>query len=560
MTRVLVVDDQKIPRVTVSAMLQQAGYEVIAAASGAEGLERAREWRPDVIILDVHMPGMDGFEVVGRLKQAPETAPIPVVFLTAESPSDALVVRGLEMGAYDFLNKGCSRAELLARVAAMARIKRSHDELSAVAGLSEVALHTAVPAELAGRLARQVAGTLRADAALIVLDGGEADGEDGVRAAAGLPAEGPAFHHTIGALLEHVPGGGSGGAGVLEDGPAAAVLAELPFHAAAVATAPRGERRTLLLAVFAHDPGAFRHPDDPALLRRLARQAALALDNAILHARTRQQARELEEQAATLEHAMTERSRFFASMSHELRTPINAILGYGQLLEDGVFGELLPSQQGAATRVVGSARHLLELVNDVLDISKLEAGKMEIFPEPVDLPVLLRDVTTSVELQAAGKGLELVLELPARLPVVTDPGRVRQIVLNLLSNAIKFTDEGSVRLALAAAGESVRICVSDTGPGIAPADQERVFSEFEQTESAAARGGTGLGLPISRRLATLLGGGLSLESEPGRGSTFTLRLPLRCPGAPANGEGGRDDRPGPPATASAPPPPPQAME
>jgi signal transduction histidine kinase len=249
----------------------------------------------------------------------------------------------------------------------------------------------------------------------------------------------------------------------------------------------------------------------------------------VLHAQTRQQARTLEEQAAALEHAMTERSRFFASMSHELRTPINAILGYGELLREGVYGELSPTQSGALVRVVHSGRHLLELVNDVLDISKLEAGKLEIYWEPTGLALLLRDLSATVELQARDRKLSLDLDLAEEVTVMTDPGRVRQIVLNLLSNAIKFTDEGGVRLVLRTFGRWAEVRVEDTGPGIDPADQERVFQEFEQSRTAAGRGGTGLGLPISVRLAGLLGGSLTRHSEPGQGSVFTLRLPLVQP-------------------------------
>jgi signal transduction histidine kinase len=283
-----------------------------------------------------------------------------------------------------------------------------------------------------------------------------------------------------------------------------------------------------MLAAFRADAVPFGD-EDLALLGLLGRQATLALDNAVLHAQTRQQARALEEQAAALEKAMTERSRFFASMSHELRTPLNAILGYGELLQEGVYGTLSPTQGATLDRVVRSARHLLELVNDVLDISKMEAGKLEMFPEPTELALLLREVAGTVELQAREKNLELEIRAGEPVHVVTDPGRVRQIVLNLLSNAVKFTDAGSVRVMVSSVGRWAEVRVEDTGPGIAPLDHERVFQEFEQTGGTAGRSGTGLGLPISRRLAGLLGGSLTLQSTPGHGSAFTLRLPLAPP-------------------------------
>ncbi|HEX2188010.1 MAG TPA: hybrid sensor histidine kinase/response regulator [Longimicrobiaceae bacterium] len=531
MARVLVVDDQRIPRVAVSSSLVQAGHEVAAEEDGPAGIERAREWRPDVVVLDVHMPGMDGFQVVDRLKQDPETAPIPVIFLTADAPTDDLVVRGLESGAYDFLNKGCSRAELLARVGAMARVKRSYDETSALARISDVLVQTLDPAELGRRLAGVVCHALRADAGLLVLPG--TPERPDVRAGVGIATDDPRFFALVDRLFDRCRPGDSGSdAYMLDDGDAEALAAqvETDFRSVAAACVRRAGSRPTLLAVFSGREDAFRHPGDAPLLGLLARQATLALDNAILHAESREQARALEEQAIRLERAMSDRSRFFASMSHELRTPINAILGYGQLLREGVYGALEEKQEDAAERLVTSARHLLELVNDVLDISKLEAGKLEVIPEPTDLAELLRDMASTLELQARDKGLELRVETPDGFPMTTDPARVRQIVLNLLSNAVKFTDRGEVRLEMERNGAWVEVRVADTGPGIAVEDQQRVWDEFEQTASAVSRGGTGLGLAISRRLAALLGGTLSLDSHPGEGSTFTLRLPLAADG------------------------------
>ncbi|HYW08413.1 MAG TPA: hybrid sensor histidine kinase/response regulator [Longimicrobium sp.] len=522
MARVLVIDDQKIPRVTVGSALAGAGYEVRAAESGPEGLEAARSWCPDVIVLDLHMPGMDGFEVVERLKQDLVTEPIPVIFLTAEAPSDELVVRGLALGAYDFLGKGGSRSELLARVGVMARIKRSHDELSVLARVSEVVVETPEPNELAERLVQQVAIAFRADAVVLVLPGDEAAPE--VRAGIGIVPEEPRFYEVVDELVELVPGVGD--AAMAADAARLAARAGLPYRSFAAVRVQRAGTHPMLLAIFAAAEAVFTEAGAGRLLEILGRQTALALDNAILHAQTRQQARTLREQAAELERAMTERSRFFASMSHELRTPINAVLGYSQLLGEGVYGPLTESQGGVLTRVMGSANHLLELVNDVLDISKIEAGKMVMYPEPIDMAILLREVMTSVELQARDKGLDLTVEGPRRFPMVTDAGRVRQVVLNLLSNAVKFTDAGGVTVRLEVVGEWVDLSVSDTGAGIAADDLERVFREFEQADSAAGKGGTGLGLAISRRLAELLGGTLRAESTLGQGSVFTLRLPI----------------------------------
>ena len=226
-----------------------------------------------------------------------------------------------------------------------------------------------------------------------------------------------------------------------------------------------------------------------------------------------------------LQHATTVKDRFFAQMSHELRTPINAVLGYGTLLQEGFGGELSDRGQEMLGRILRSARHLLELVNDVLDISKLEAGKIQIHPRDVDLTALARETLPTVQPQADVKRLTLDLRAPEKLPMRTDPARVRQILLNLLSNAVKFTGEGGhVTVTIEDRGpRGVTLAVEDTGVGIAPEHQDSIFDEFVQVGTRSD--GTGLGLPISRRLSRLLCGDLRVVSAVGKGSCFTLTLP-----------------------------------
>ena len=240
------------------------------------------------------------------------------------------------------------------------------------------------------------------------------------------------------------------------------------------------------------------------------------------------------------ERSEAQRSRFFAAMSHELRTPINAILGYNDLLLAGIFGELPAVQEDGIRRSQRAARHLLELVNDVLDLSKLEAGKVDVAPEPVRLDELLDDLLTTIRPMAGERGCTVELaRAGCAFSIRTDPRRVRQILLNLLSNATKFGAGHPVHVACLCvphgdvipgggrrrtAGDAVVIAVRDHGPGIVRADQERIFEEFVQLPGSTP-GGTGLGLPISRRLAELLGGALTVVSEPGDGSTFYVTLP-----------------------------------
>ena len=253
------------------------------------------------------------------------------------------------------------------------------------------------------------------------------------------------------------------------------------------------------------------------LAETLGIHAAVALHNARLY--------------EELKRSTQARDRFFSAMSHDLRTPIAAIVGYSELLADGIVGELSTRQHEMVERISQVAAHLTELVNDILDLAKLDAGRVELHPEPVVLGELVRDAVVAVEPQASAKQLPLRLDLDSAggETVVVDPVRVRQILVNLLANAVKFTDAGEVRVDAGRNPERTWITVRDTGPGLPPGSEEAVFEEFLQL--AAGRGGkqepgSGLGLAVSRRLARAMGGDLAVESRPGQGSAFTLYLPL----------------------------------
>jgi signal transduction histidine kinase len=236
--------------------------------------------------------------------------------------------------------------------------------------------------------------------------------------------------------------------------------------------------------------------------------------------------KQLKERQQALEQAMGVRNRFYASMSHELRTPINAVIGYSTLMIDNIYGPLNDKQREGLQRTLRAARHLLELVNDVLDLSKIEAGKIELSMQQVNIVGLVEDLFVTVRPLADEHGSKLTFEHPdEQVLVVTDPRRVRQILLNLLSNAIKFGMEKPILVTCSRREDNgVSIQVIDRGEGISGDDQSRIFEEFVQV-SPSQQMGTGLGLPISRRLATLLDGSLEVKSELGKGSTFVLELP-----------------------------------
>ena len=236
--------------------------------------------------------------------------------------------------------------------------------------------------------------------------------------------------------------------------------------------------------------------------------------------------KQLQDRQSELEQAMGVRNRFYASMSHELRTPINAVIGYSTLMIDNIYGPLNEKQREGLQRTLRAARHLLELVNDVLDLSKIEAGKIELSMQNVNVQNLIEDLFVTVRPLADEHGTKLSFEHPEeQMSVVTDPRRVRQILLNLLSNAIKFGLQKPIKVECSRdQNGGVSISVIDQGEGISEDDQLRIFEEFVQV-SPSQQMGTGLGLPISKRLATLLDGSLDVDSKPGIGSTFTLHLP-----------------------------------
>jgi GAF domain-containing protein/anti-sigma regulatory factor (Ser/Thr protein kinase) len=276
------------------------------------------------------------------------------------------------------------------------------------------------------------------------------------------------------------------------------------------------------LIVTRNTPGRFAD-DVIALLQTFATQSAIAIQNARLY-------RELEAKGRELEAASRHKSQFLANMSHELRTPMNAIIGYTELIADGIYGAVPERMRDVLTRVDASGRHLLGLINDVLDLSKIEAGQLTLMLAEYSMKEVVESVLAAAEPLAAEKRLRLVVDVAPALPTGRgDQRRLAQVLLNLIGNAIKFTDVGQVALGVGTAADMFTIAVSDTGPGIAPADQERIFEEFQQADTSTTRpkGGTGLGLSIARRIVGMHGGRLWVESVLGEGATFRLTLPVR---------------------------------
>jgi Signal transduction histidine kinase len=400
---ILLVDDRRENLLALEAILEPLGQTLIRAGSGPEALKQVLVLDPAVILLDVQMPGMNGFEVAEIIKSRERSRTIPIIFLSAISKEDAYVFKGYSMGAVDYVFKPFNPDVLRSKVAVFVDLYVKQRELG-----------------------RQ--GELLRESQKRELE------------------------------LEH---------------------------------------RTSLLEAEARSAAKLSQMND-----------------------------ELHRRQVALEQAMGARNRFYASMSHELRTPINAVIGYSTIMLDNIYGPLNVKQKEGLQRSLKAARHLLELVNDVLDLSKIEAGKIELTLQPVMFPSLIEDLFVTVRPLADEYGSTLSLDTEgARFNIVSDPRRVRQILLNLLSNAIKFGEGKPIRvLCKQSENKSAEIEVIDQGVGIAQDDIARIFEEFVQV-SESKQPGTGLGLPISRRLAQLLDGTLTVCSKPGEGSAFRLTLP-----------------------------------
>lgn len=259
------------------------------------------------------------------------------------------------------------------------------------------------------------------------------------------------------------------------------------------------------------------------LLQTFAEQSVIAIHNARLF-------HEIEDKGRELQAANKHKSEFLANMSHELRTPLNAILGYTELIIDNIYGDVTDKIKDVLERVEKNGQHLLNLINDVLDLSKIEAGRLYLSLNDYSIQDVIQTVFISVEALAGEKNLELKMKVSEGLKTGKgDEQRIAQVILNLVGNAIKFTEQGKIEVNATVSNESFLISVSDTGPGLSETDQKKIFDEFQQADNSStrAKGGTGLGLSISKKIVEMHGGRIWVDSILGKGSTFSFTLPIR---------------------------------
>ena len=540
---ILMVDDRPENLLALEAILEPLGQTLVRALSGDEALRLLLSHDFAMILLDVQMPGIDGFETARLVKSRERTRYIPIIFLTAISKDEAYVFEGYSVGAVDYMTKPFQPDILRSKVSVFVDLYQKQRQIATQADVIRESekrdlelRHMREIYESEARFSEIVGSAMDA---IIVFDmhgvislfNAAAERMFRVRAhsAAGLNVE---KFFPDGLSLEMLDGMcASVGAPAPENDPVPDrsepehVLSlsgvresgeRFPIEATASCLDVRGKKSYTLIV---RDISERRRSEEA--LKAQAESLATAMDE------LKTLNDELGARQAELERAMAARSRFYASMSHELRTPINAVLGYSTLLLENIYGPLNEKQAEGITRTHKAAKHLLELVNDVLDLSKIEAGKIDLRLQPVQFPQLIDDLFVTVRPLADQYGSALGLQHESDpMKVVSDPRRLRQILLNLLSNAIKFGRGKPIHVSSRPTTEGgIVVEVRDEGEGIATADLEKIFDEFVQLGKSQLTEGTGLGLPISRRLAEMLHGTLEVESEVGVGSTFRLIIP-----------------------------------
>lgn len=436
---ILIVEDSPTQAERLRRLIQARSYHVCVAANGRLALEAIRERKPHLVLSDIIMPEMNGYDLCRAIKTDPALQDIPVILVTALNDARD-IIRGIECGADNFVRKPYAEDYLLSRISQM--------------------------------LANQV---LRRD-----------------------------MHVEVGVAL---------------------YLGEQKHFI----NAGRQQILDLLISTYeqaVHVNGELQARERQVieLNMRLAHHAS-ELENTN---------REIAHKNLELAEASRMKSAFIANMSHELRTPLNAIIGFTGALLMKLAGPLTTDQDKQLNTIRTSARHLLSLINDILDVAKIESGKVTVAAERVHCQNLLNETADTLRPLASQKGLALTLDLPdTPIVIASDRRALTQIVINLVNNAIKFTEHGSIKVSLsqraADGGSLTEISVEDTGSGIRPQDQAKLFQAFSQLDSTSTRNveGAGLGLYLCQNLANLLGGELSLTSEFGRGSTFTLTIPTR---------------------------------
>jgi PAS domain S-box-containing protein len=502
---ILVADDGNETREAIKYWLLQAGFEVLTARTTAELMECV-EHHPDVIVLDAELPGLPGFELANRLKHDAATANIPIIHVAPGFTTGEWRAQGLDAGADAFIARPVEPQELIATVRALLRVRAAEEEVRVAAEQWEATFDAITDAVCIVNTDGLVERCNDAAESLI----GELNGGRGDRSFSEVFP--PPNESSQAAITEVLEAGEPFQYEVCVDDRWFAIrLDPIP---------PRPDVEPSVVAVIS-DISERRHAENERtqLLRNTER------------ARKEAEISRLEAEAARAEaeQASRAKSEFLAVMSHELRTPLNAIDGYAELLELEVRGPITAAQRDDIRRIRRSQKHLLSLINDVLNFVRLDAGGVRYEITAFDLSEAVRDVEDVTTPQLRARQLQFVVRnCAAGVRVRADRDKVEQILVNLMTNAIKFTEpNGQIAMECASSPERVTVRVTDTGRGIPEDKLSAIFEPFVQVarSARAPNEGVGLGLAISRDLSRAMGGDLVAESTVGRGSTFTLTLP-----------------------------------
>jgi PAS domain S-box-containing protein len=497
--KILIVDDEPNNLDVLNNCLRDAGFKVLTAESGESALKRVNYIKPDMILLDVMMPGIDGFETCRRLQKNEVTKDTPIIFISAKT-GDVDKVEGLEIGAVDYISKPFQAGEVIARVnkhltihnlqkqleAKNAQLQESEEQFRKMFEDGPIGMVIITP-ELrfikANTAFCQILGYTEAE--LLQLTVTDVTYPDDMSADKELMQQ--------------------------------ALNADIPFY--------QLEKRYIRkdgTLVWGHLAVSFFYNDKGEISRFLAK-----IENITERKQTEIALKKAKEQADSANRA---KSEFIANMSHEIRTPLNAVIGFSDILAFKITDK---QYKGYLNSIQTAGESLLTLINDILDLSKIEAGQLEIQCEQVNPRLIFTELQQIFSLKVAEQNLELIMEIDEDLPLtlVLDESRLRQVLLNLIGNAVKFTESGYVKLRVNKIYTEdghidLIIAVEDSGIGIPTEQQTLIFDSFKQQDGQSTRkyGGTGLGLTISKRLVEMMNGQISVTSVPGKGSSFEVTL------------------------------------